>query len=166
MKQRNLLIKTLIFLLTACGSQPISAPSTPIIAPTQTTLPTATETLASIETPVTTSTPSDIFGAIPLNGIQAFSLEPIAQAIFENAMQGYVNAGSIQEYRVDSLTVFPSGNGTLLAEIYYSVRMNDAMWLEEGGTQEADGWITGKCNRFDLIDTASEHQLKNKRLCS
>jgi hypothetical protein len=166
MKIKTLIILVPLFFFTSCQTQQASPTNMPTVLPTETPLPTETATLAPTETPLPTPTPSDIFGGIPLNSVQAFSLEPIAKAIFENAMQGYVNAGSVQEYRVDSLTVFPAGNGTLLAEIYYSVRSNDALWLEDGGTQEADGWITGKCNRFDLIATESEHQLKNKRLCS
>jgi len=173
MKFKPVLIAT-IFLLVACKSQaPVPTPTaTP--RPTETRLPTstATWTATATETPNPTETPSpiptfsDVFGAIPLNSVQAFSLEPIAQAIFEQTLQGYVTAGSIQEYRVDNISVFPSSNGNLIAEIMYSLRADPDPWSEDFGTQGSDGWITGKCSRFDLVATETEQQLKNKRLCS
>jgi hypothetical protein len=101
-----------------------------------------------------------------LNSVQAFLLEPVAIAIFDQTLQGYVTAGAVQEFRVDRATVFPSSQGTLIAEIYYSLHADTDPWAEDGGTQGTDGWITGKCSRFDLIATETEHQLKNKRLCS
>jgi hypothetical protein len=107
-----------------------------------------------------------VFGAIPLNSVQAFSLEPIAKAIFEQTLQGYVTSGAIQEYRVDSITVFPSGGGGLIAELMYSLRAENDPWPDDFGSLGPDGWITGKCSRFDLVATETEHQLKNKRLCS
>ncbi len=165
MKINPLLIAT-IFIVTACKSQPAIPTATATLVPTQTLLPAATATPAPTATPSPTSTPSDVFGAIPLNSVQAFSIEPVAQAIFEQALQGYIAAGTIQEYRVDRIAVFPSGNGNLIAEIMYSLRTNNDPWPDDFGTQSADGWITGKCSRFDLIATETEQQLKNKRLCS
>lgn len=161
MKLKTLLITT-ILLLTSCRSQ-VAASTAPSL-PTATKVPPATATL----TPTSTSipTPSDIFGAIPLNSVQAFSIEPVAQAIFEQALDVYVAAGSIQEYRVDSISVFPSSSGGLITEIMYSLRANNDPWPDDFGTLGTDGWITGKCGRFDLVATESEHQLKNKRLCS
>jgi hypothetical protein len=167
MKLTPYLIAT-IYILISCNSQTV----TPTSPPTEPPQPSATATIAPTETPLPTETPSpistsnDIFGAIPLNSVQAFTIEPVAQAIFEKTLQGFVTAGIIQEYRVDSVAVFPSGEGGLIAEIYYSLHTNTDPWPEDFGTASADGWITGKCSRFDLVATETEHQLKNKRLCS
>jgi len=171
MNIKPLLIAILLF-TPACQTQPAIPTNTPTVLPTETSLPTATETLAPTETPLPTETPSqipapsDVFGAIPLNSVQAFHIEPVVEAIFAQALQGYMDAGSIYEYRVDSISVFPSGEGTLIAEIMYSLRTDNDPWVEDLGTLGADGWITGKCSRFDLVATETEHQLKNKRLCS
>jgi len=170
MKIKLLIIAALLLLTTSCKSQ-TAVPTVPVV-PTQTFLPAATATIAPTETslptetPTSIPTPSDIFGAIPLNSVQAFSIEPVAQAIFGQALDGYVTNGTIQEYRVDSISVFPSGSGGLIAEIMYSLRTANDPWPDDFGTLAADGWITGKCSRFDLIATETEHQLKNKRLCS
>lgn len=157
MNLKTILIVTLLF-ITSCKSQSALQTEAP--------LPTATATLAPTETSLPPQIQSDVFGAIPLNSVQAFSIEPVAKAIFDQTLHGYVTAGSILQYRVDRIAVFPSGNGTLLAEIFYSLQSNNQLWLEDGGVQSTDGWITGKCSRFDLIATETEHQLKNKRLCS
>jgi hypothetical protein len=172
MKLKPLIIITILFITTSCKSQSIAPTVTVTPLPTETALPSATatplptETLLPTETPSPVPTPSDVFGAIPLNSVQAFTLEPVAKAIFEQALQGYVSAGKIQEFRVDSISVFPSSNGTLIAEIMYSIHAENDPWMEDFGTLGTDGWITGKCSRFDLIATDTEQQLKNKRLCS
>jgi len=164
----NPFLSAVIFILISCNSQ-TAIPTSP---PTEPPQPSATATVAPTETPLPTETsspnptPSDIFGAIPLNSVQAFTIEPVAQAIFEKTLQGFVTAGIIQEYRVDSIAVFPSGEGGLIAEIYYGLHTNTDPWPEDFGTPGADGWIAGKCSRFDLVATETEHQLKNKRLCS
>ena len=165
MNFKPILIATL-FILTSCKSQTAAPTLAATTFPTETPLSTATATLAPTEIPTSIPTPSDVFGAIPLNSVQAFSIEPVAQAIFEQTLQGYVASGAIQEYRVDSIAVFPSGNGGLIAEIMYSLRADKDPWVDDFGTQGPDGWITGKCSRFDLVATETEHQLKNKRLCS
>ena len=79
-------------------------------------------------------------------------------------MDAFVASGSVQEYQVTSVTIFPGGGG-LLAEIIYNVQTNDSTWLSDGGTQSADNWINGNCSRFDFFTTDTEYQLKNKRLC-
>jgi hypothetical protein len=155
MKLPTLLITTL-FLLTACQSEQVIPTNTSAPLPTKTPFPTST----------TTPTPSDVFGAIPLNSLQAFSIEPVAKAIFDQTLRGYISAGAIQEFRVDSIAVFPSGDGGLIAEIMYSLHTDNDPWPDDFGAPGADGWITGKCSRFDLVSTETEHQLKNKRLCS
>lgn len=169
MNIKTILIATLL-VLSSCKSQAaiptVTATSLPTNLPTKTLLPTVTATLASTETPLPPRTPSDVFGTIPLNSVQAFSIEPVAKAIFDQTLQGYVTAGSIMEYRVDRVAVLPSGDGNLIAEIFYSLHTNRDPWLDDGGTQTAYGWVTGKCSRFDLMATATEHQLKNKHLCS
>ncbi len=174
MKIKTLIIAILLLIATSCKSQTIIPTATAISLPSETPLPTITATslpTASAlpsETPAPLPTPSGVFGAIPLNSVQAFTLEPVAKAIFEQALQGYVGAGKIQEFRVDSISVFPSGNGTLVAEIMYSLHTDTDPdpWPEDFGTAGTDGWITGKCSRFDLIATDTEQQLTNKRLCS
>lgn len=108
MKLKIILI-TAIFIIASCSSQtatPTVSPTpllseTPLPAATATSLP--TETLIPTETASPIPTVSDVFGAIPLNSVQAFSIEPIAKAIFEQTLQGYVSAGTIQEFRVDSV---------------------------------------------------------------
>lgn len=169
MKLTHILIAT-IFFLTSCTSQS-AAPTVTNIPPSTatsrpTTTPRSTETPLSTETPSPVPTVSDIFGAIPLNSVQAFSIEPIAKAVFEKTLQSYVTSGMVQEFRVDRIAVFPSGSGTLIAEIYYSLYTESDPWPDDFGSAGSDGWITGKCSRFDLVATETEHQLKNKRLCS
>lgn len=169
MKLNPLLIAT-IFFLASCASQTATATLPPTLAPSETPPPTAafvpTQTPLPTDTASPIPTPSDVFGAIPLNSVQAFSIEPVAKAIFDQTLQGYVDSGTIQEFRVDSVAVFPSGDGGLTAEIMYSLHTDNDPWPEDFGTSGNDHWITGKCSRFDLVATETEHQLKNKRLCS
>lgn len=169
MKRKQLLI-TLAFLIASCNSQAASPTVAPTAVPTETPVPTATSVPTEASRPTETASPvstvSDVFGAIPLNSVQAFSIEPVAKAIFDQTLQGYVTAGAIQEFRVDSIAVFPSGDGGLIAELMYSLRADDDPWPQDFGSTGSDGWITGKCSRFDLVATETEHQLKNKRLCS
>jgi len=164
MKNKGFILAALLFVTAACKVQPAAPTFTATLSPTSTALPAATATPAPTETAL--PTPSDVFGAIPLNRVQACSSEPAAQAIFDQTLDGYVSAGTIREYRVDSISVFPSGDGGLIAEIMYGLRTDSDPWLEDGGIPGPDGWITGKCSRFDLAATETEHQLKNKRLCS
>lgn len=169
MKLKALLIVTL-FLITSCKSQSASPTVVPIALPSKTPVATATavptETLLPTETPSPLPTPSDVFGVIPLNSVQVFDVESLAEAIFKPALQGYVDAGLIQEYKDVNASVFPSSDGVLIAEIMYSIRAEADPWPDDFGTSGVDGWINGKCSRFDLVATDTEHQLKNKRLCS
>ena len=171
MKPR-LLLSTVIFIVTSCTSQAANPTVAPTALATETSLPAATATSVATETvpPTETASPvptvSDVFGAIPLNSVQAYSIEPVAQAIFDQTLQGYVTSGTIQEFRVERVAVFPSGDGGLIAEIMYSLRATNDPWPDDFGSAGSDGWITGKCSRFDLVATETEHQLRNKRLCS
>lgn len=169
MRLNSLFIAT-VFILTSCKSQSVTPTVVPTHLPSETPITTATsaptETLLPTETASPVPTLSDVFGAIPLNSVQAFSIEPIAKAIFDQTLQAYVATGTIQEFRVDSVAVFPSGDGGLIAEIMYSLRASNDLWPDDFGTAGSDGWITGKCSRFDLVATETEHQLQNKRLCS
>ena len=97
--------------------------------------------------------------------MQASALESVANAIFKKTMDGFVANGSISAYQVQSLTVLP-GDSSLLTEIKYNVKSSDPVWLIDGGTPAADGWINGDCSRFDLFITDTEFQLNNKRPCS
>ena len=157
-----------IFLLSACGSPPETvAPTSTSAPPTVTTIP-ATETLTPIpstDTPASPASAPAIFGAIRLNEIQAFALEPVASEIFTRAMNGFLADDRILDYQIVGVTIFPGGGG-LLAEITYNVRTADPAWLADGGTPTADDWINDKCNRFDFVTTEAEYQLKNRRLCN
>lgn len=166
MRIKALVIVVLLLLTSSCISETVAPTATATSLPTATSTPRPTETSLPTETPSPIPTLSDVFGAIPLNSVQAFTLEPVAKTVFDQTLQGYVSAGKIQEFRVDHITVFPSGNGTLIAEIMYSLHTDSDPWPEDFGALGTDGWITGKCSRFDLIATDTEQQLKNKRLCS
>src|SRR5215211_6283676 len=98
MKIKTLLITALLLLIASCKSQADVPTVTATSLPSETPLPAATATLTPTETPTSIPTPSDIFGAIPLNSVQAFSIEPVAQAIFDQTLQSDVAAGIVQEY--------------------------------------------------------------------
>ena len=164
MKIKMLVTAAFLFVTASCTSQAAAPTATAAPLPTKISLPDATPILTKTASPAATS--SNIFGSIPLNSVQAFSIEPVAEAAFEEAVQRLTRAGSIADFRVDSIAVFPSGEGTLIAEIFYSLRTDVDVWPEDGGSSGTDGWITGKCSRFDLVATEIEHQLKNKRLCN
>jgi hypothetical protein len=158
-------------LLSACSKQTQAvAPTATLLPPTATSVPTEAPTATPTEVPTETPIPAPtqdplIFGAILQSDIQAFSLEPVASAIFSKTMDGFIPSGIVTEYQVTHVTIFP-GSGGLLAEIYFNVRSANAMWLEDGGTQAADNWINDKCNRFDFVTTDTEFQLKNRRTCN
>jgi hypothetical protein len=166
MKIKMLVTAALLFVTASCTSQAVAPTATAAPLPTKTSRPASTFTPAPTETVFPAANSSNIFGSIPLNSVQAFSIEPVAQAAFEEALQRLAQAGSIDDFRVDSIAVFPSGEGILIAEIFYSLRTDVDVWPEDGGSSGTDGWITGKCSRFDLIATETEHQLTKKRLCS
>lgn len=138
-------------LLSACSWQAQAVPSTATLPP-----------------PAATPLPQDaaLFGAILQGEIQAYSLEPVASAIFNKAMDVFIENGDILEYQVTSVTIFPAGNGSLYAEITYDVRTTDPAWLADNDTQADDNWINDKCNRFDFVTTETEFQLKNRRTCN
>ena len=166
MKIKMLVTAALLFVTASCTSQAAAPTAKATVLPTKTVLPASTPSPAPTETASPAATSSNIFGSIPLNSVQAFSIEPVAGAAFEEALQRLTRAGSIADFRVDSIAVFPSGEGALIAEIFYSLRTDADLWPEDGGSPGTDGWITGKCSRFDLIATETEHQLTKKRLCS
>ncbi len=164
---KNIRYLLIALLLAGCAKQAQTiSPTSTAIAPTMTmALPTETPT----EIPFTPTSPAPtadptIFGAIGTNEIQTFALESVANAIFKKTMDGFIASGSVQEYQITSVAIFPGGNG-LISEIIYNVRTDDSTWLSDGGTQFADGWINGNCSRFDFFTTETEYQLKNKRLC-
>ena len=149
-------------LLSACARQAQAVPSTATLPP-----PAA---ISALPTEALTATPlpqdAALFGAIPQTEIQAYSLEPIASAIFNKAMDAFITDGSLLEYQVTRVTIFPAGDGSLYAEITFNVRTADPSWLADGGTQSADDWIQNKCSRFDFVTTETEFQLKNQRTCN
>jgi len=171
MKKIHVRLLIVLFLLTGCGKQAqpavstaTSIPATAASVPTATNIPDTATPLPPTETATPTQDPT-IFGAIGTGDVQAGAIESVASTIFNKTLDGFVADGSVQEYQIISVTVFP-GNGGLLAEIIYSVKTTDTAWLADGGAQLADGWISNNCSRFDLFTTDTEYQLKNRRLCS
>jgi hypothetical protein len=158
MKKFQLTLLAAMLLLAGCGKQ---AQAT--LAPVATAI-SATATLIPTDTPAPTQDPT-VFGAIGMGEVQAGAIESVASAIFNKILDQFMAAGSVQEYQIISLTVFPGGDG-LIAEIIYSVKSADPVWLADGGVQLADGWIANGCSRFDFFTTETEYQLKNRRLCS
>ena len=166
-KLRSTLL-VVIFLLAGCGkqAQPTVAPATATFALTETHIPDTATPLPPTDTPVPIATQDPaVFGAIGTGEIQAFVMESVVSAIFNKTLDGFIADGSVQEYQVISVTVFPGSSG-LLAEVIYSVKSADPIWLADGGIQLADGWISNGCSRFDFFTTDTEYQLKNRRLCS
>ena len=176
MKKIRFVFLLVVLFLSACGrvvpthppavsnQLPPAFTETNIPSTATVPLPTATS-LPPTDTPLPAQTQDPaIFGAIGTGEIQAFALESVANAIFKRTLDGLVANGSVQEYQITSVTIFPGSNG-LLSEIIYNVKTTDSAWLADGGTQSADGWIQGNCSRFDLFTTETEYQLKNRRLC-
>ena len=170
MKKIQFVFLLVVLFLSACGRVvPTHPPAVSNQLPpafTETNIPSTATSLPPTDTPLPAQTQDPtIFGAIGTGEIQAFALESVANAIFKKTMDGLVANGSIQEYQITSVTIFPGSNG-LLSEIIYNVKTVDTAWLADGGTQNADGWIQGNCSRFDFFTTETEYQLKNRRLCS
>jgi hypothetical protein len=170
MNGKRLTTLFVIIIVSACVKQAQSIPPTAALSSPTKTSALLTETPAQVptETPTETLLVTDpaLFGAITQGEIQAFSLEPIANVIFNKVMDGFIADGNILDYHVTRVTIFPTGDGALLAEITYNVRTTDVSWLADGGTQAGDDWINDKCNRFDFVTTETEFQLKNRRTCN
>jgi hypothetical protein len=164
----NFILLVLILFLASCAKQAQAVPPTvTALPPTAIIVP--TKAPIDIPTEVPTEVPSNtdplLFGALSKSEINPLAGK-IHEAIFTKVMDGFIASGNIIEYQVTSSEVFPSSDGTLIAEIYYNVRTTDASWLVDGGTQADDNWITNKCNRFDFVNTETEFQLKNRRTCN
>lgn len=158
----KLILLVTLLLLSACAkqAQPITPTSTPL-PPTQV----PTEIPTEIPTEVPSNTDPSLFGALSKADINPLASN-IHEAIFVKVMDGFIVNGNIIEYQIITSEVFPSGEGTLITQIYYNVRTTDPSWLVDGGTQTEDNWITDKCNRFDFVNTETEFQLKNRRTCN
>ena len=158
-----------IFLLSACAKQVQPAPPTAtLLPPTETPLPPTevpTEIPMDAPTEVPSNTDPSLFGALSKSEINPLASK-IHETIFTKVMDGFIVSGNIIKYQITYSEVFPSSDGTLIAEIYYNVRTTDSSWLVDGGTQAEDDWITDKCNRFDFVNTETEFQLKNRRTCN
>ncbi len=163
--RRTKLFLFAVLLLSACTKQAQSTSPAVTIPPPTTTVIIPTE--APTESP--TEIPSDkdpaLFGVISKTEINLLAGN-IQEAIFTKVMDGFIGSGNIIEYQIITSEVFPSSNGALIAEIYYNVRTTDSSWLIDGGTQAEDNWIQNKCNRFDFVNTETEFQLKNRRMCN
>jgi len=175
MYKRIFIFLTLTIFLMGCASQPAPAATvspapvaTEGLAATETSLPEPTATLAPTETaiPEPTSDPN-IFGFVSsADAPQGFMLEPIAQVIFEAALQKRVDAGEISGFQVEGLSIVPRGDGTFFAEIFYAVQSDAAFWPEDFGTPGDDGWVRDKCTIFDFEMGTDVYSLKNKKVCS
>jgi len=168
-RRAKILLFVFIFLLSACAKQvqPVLPTATPP-PPTETiTLSTKTPTEVSTKFPteVPSNTDPTLFGALAKSEINPLAAK-IQEAIFAKVMDGFIANGDIIEYQILGSEVFPTSEGTLIAEITYNVRTTDSSWLVDGGTQASDNWIQNKCNRFDFVNTETEFQLKNRRTCN
>ncbi|MBT3337983.1 MAG: hypothetical protein HN855_01905 [Anaerolineae bacterium] len=169
MKRYLVLIPIIFLLLASCQSQSVDAP---VAAPTEAPLPTAT--LAPTSLPESTETPlpvaeidPSLFGSVnTADAPVGFMLEPVAQFIFEAELQKRVDAGEIGAFQVEGLSIVPRGDGTFYAEIFYALQADAAFWPEDFGTPGDDGWVRGKCTRFDFESTEEAFFLKNKKVCS
>ena len=168
-RSTNIFLFVFIFLLSACAKQvqPVP-PNVTLPTPTETSAP-PTEIPSEIPTDVPTEASSNndpsLFGALNKSEINPLASK-IQEAIFTKVMDGFIASGNIIEYQIITSEVFPSTDGTLIAEIYYNVRTTYTAWLVDGGTQAEDNWINDKCNRFDFLNTETEFQLKNRRACN
>ena len=160
----KLFLFVFILLLSSCAKQAQSVPPTIAPSSTETSAP-PTESHTEIPTEVPSNTDPSLFGALAKSEIDPLASK-IHEAIFTKVMDGFIANSNIIEYQITSSDVFPAGDGTLIAEIYYNVRTTDASWLVDGGTQADDNWIQNKCNRFDFVNTKTEFQLKNRRTCN
>lgn len=164
-------------ILSSCAKQAQAVPPTAIVLPPAVTNAPSTEVPAVAQTDVPTEIPAEkptevlsntdpsLFGALAKSEINPLAAN-IQEAVFTKVMDGFIASGNILDYQIISSEVFPSSDGTLIAEIHYNVRTTDASWLVDGGAQADDNWITNKCNRFDFVNTETEFQLKNRRTCN
>ncbi|MBT3313345.1 MAG: hypothetical protein HN390_01910 [Anaerolineae bacterium] len=171
------LILIIAFFITACQAESAPAPM-PLPAPTEvpsqvptetpTELPIPTATFVPTETPIVIAAPvSDVFGSVSMaDAPMGFSLDPIAAHIFEAELQKMVDVGQIEGYQIESFGIYPRGDGTFFAEIFYAVQADATFWVEDFGSAGDDGWVRGKCTLFDFVTTEEEFQLKNKKVCS
>ena len=154
-----------ILFLSACARQaPAAPPTVTVPPPTETSVP-PTVVPTEIPSDVSSNTDPSLFGALSKSEINPLASK-IHEAVFTKVMDGFIVSGNIIEYQIIASEVFPSGDGMLIAEIYYNVRTTDSSWLVDGGTQAEDNWINNKCNRFDFVNTETEFQLKNRRTCN
>jgi hypothetical protein len=175
----KIILFVFIFFLSACAktAQPVPPTALPLPSTETNALPTATlppptetsvpPTDVPTETATTVSSNTDpaLFGVLAKSEINPLASK-IHEAIFVKVMDGFITNGNIIEYQIIASEVFPSSDGTLLAEITYNVRTTDPSWLVDGGTSVNNNWIQNKCNRFDFVNTETEFQLKNRRTCN
>ncbi len=179
MLKKPFLALILALLLIGCGVQPAAAPAPPVEEfpanpPTESTLPTATlaPTDEPLPEPTKTAIPEpvadpSIFGFVStVDAPAGFMLEPVAQIIFEAELQKRVDAGEIGGFQVEGLSIVPRGDGTFFAEIFYALQADASFWSEDFGTLGDEGWVRGKCTRFDFEITEAAYFLKNKAICN
>ncbi|HAV78603.1 MAG TPA: hypothetical protein DCX53_14740 [Anaerolineae bacterium] len=150
-----------IIFLTACAKQAQAVQQTSTSAPQITAFNQPTD----IPTDIPSNTDPSLFGVLAKAEIDPMASK-IQEAVFIKVMDGFAINGNIIEYQIIATEVFPSSDGSLIAEIYYNVRTTDSSWLVDGGTQSDNNWIKNKCNRFDFVNTEAEFQLKNRRTCN
>ena len=162
---RTKLVLFAVLLLSACTKQAQSVSPTVTIPPPTATIVVSTEVPSESLTEISSNTDPALFGAISKAEINPLAGN-IQEIIFNKVMDGFIASGNIIEYQLLTSEVFPSSDGTLIAEINYNVRTTDSSWLVDGGEQADDNWIDNKCNRFDFVNTETEFQLKNRRTCN
>lgn len=162
----KLFLFAFVLLLSACGKQAQTIPPTITPAPT-TELPaeTPTEIATEIPTDIPAATDPTLFAALEKSRLDPFASK-IQDAVFIAGMDAFIASRDILDYRIIESEAFPTSEGTIIVQIYYSVRTTDPSWLLDGGTQVENGWITDKCARFDFVNTQDQFQLKNRRTCN
>ncbi|MDX1378112.1 MAG: hypothetical protein R3307_04615 [Anaerolineales bacterium] len=158
LRRIKILLFLIIFLLSACAGQ------TQVVPPTAALLqPTEGPTETPTDVPATRD--PTIFAALEKSRLDPFASN-IQDAVFITAMDAFLASGNILEYRIIDSEAFPTEEGKIIVQIYYSIRTTDPSWLVDGGTQVENNWITDKCDRFDFVNTVTEFQLKNRRTCN
>ena len=121
---RTKLVFFAVLLLSACTKQAQSVSPTVTIPPPSATVVVPTEAPAESPTEISSNTDPALFGVISKAEINPLAGN-IQEVIFNKIMDGFIASGNIIEYQITYSEVFPSSDGTLIAEITYNVRTTD-----------------------------------------
>ena len=139
---------------------------TATLAPTERSLPDPTALPTETLAPVIGADP-DLFGFVKIDDApMGFSLDPIAEHIFATELEKKVDAGQIAAFQVERFGIYPRSDGTFFAEIFYAIQADPSFRPEDFGTPGDDGWVRGKCTRFDFETGEEAYFLKNKAVCN